>query len=121
MFDIRLNVLRNYANIVVKGKLEAAEIQSAADRILKEVKLLQPGFVIISDVREMAPTSEDGRILVQGLMNSVRELGLAAAIRVISPASQITANQMQRTSRAIGYTAQEVNTPAEAERLLNEL
>lgn len=119
MYDVRMNPFENYITVTVKGKLEINDIQALAVRLLSDVKRLQPGFIVISDISEMAPASEDGRLVIQDAMRALREAGLGQAIRVVAPAMQITANQMQRTSRAAGYTAIEVASVAEAERTLD--
>jgi hypothetical protein len=73
------------------------------------------------DIRELTPVPEDARLLLQENMKAGKTLGLTAEIRIISAQSAVTANQFQRTSRAIGYTAREVNSPYKAECLLDSM
>ena len=121
MFDIRSNSFENRLLICYKGKIEIDEMKAASDKISKSIRGLVPGFTIITDIRELAPLAEGARELLQGSMQMVRTTGLAYEVRIISPAAQITANQFQRTSRAAGYTATEVKTLVEAERVLDDL
>lgn len=121
MFDVRANVFENTLHVQYKGKIDAAEMQAANDKVFRSARSLSAGFAVITDIRELIPVPEDARLLLQENMKAVKSLGLAAEIRITTSQSSVTANQFQRTSRAIGYTATEVGSQIEAERLLDNM
>ena len=50
-----------------------------------------------------------------------KALGMGRVVRITKGANPITANQWQRSSRAVGYTALEAGSVGEADQLLDEL
>ncbi len=121
MFDVRANTFENHLFIIIKGKLELAEATQASEKIIKVVKSLVPGFTVITDIRELAPTTEDVRQVFLNTMQCMKNAGLGIEVRVVNPQNLVTANQFQRTSRSVGYTAQEVASVNEAEKLIDQL
>ncbi|MGB9586035.1 MAG: hypothetical protein ACPL7A_01295 [Anaerolineales bacterium] len=121
MFDVRTNPFENKLLFLAKGKMELSEIKSACQAMLKNAQKLQPGFIKISDIHELEVLPEEGRQELQATMKALKEMGLAASIRIISDKNLVTANQFQRTSRSIGYTAMEVHSMIEAERVLDQV
>jgi len=121
MHEVRCNHIENQLIFTLKGKLDAAEIKTACVLLLSNARKLQPGFIKITDIREMEPAPEEGRLELQNTMRTLIDAGLGAAIRIISDAYVITANQFQRTSRQAGYTAMEVHSLTEAERAIDKL
>lgn len=121
MFDVRINPFENKLLFLAKGKMELNEVKSVCQALLKNAQKLQPGFIKISDIHELEVLPEEGRQELQTTMKSLKEMGLAGAIRIISDKSLVTANQFQRTSRSIGYTAIEVHSMLEAERVLDQV
>lgn len=121
MFDVRTNFFENKLLFFAKGKLDPNECRMMCEALIKNAKKLQPGFIMISDIHELEPLPEEGRLELQKAMQSLLDIGMGAEIRVISEKTIITANQFQRTSRSVGYTANEVRTIQEAERLVDQL
>jgi hypothetical protein len=121
MYDIRVNSFENHLFILLKGKLELAEATQASEKIIKVIKSLVPGFTVITDIREMAPAAEDARQVFLNAMQNMKNAGLGMEVRVVNSQNMVTANQFQRTSRTAGYTAQEVGSVNEAEKLIDQL
>lgn len=121
MFDVRTNFFENKLLLFAKGKMDSNECHAMCEALIKNAKKLQPGFILISDIHELDPLPEEGRLELQKAMQSLLDIGMGAEIRVISEKTIITANQFQRTSRSVGYTANEVRTVQEAERLVDQL
>ncbi len=121
MFDVRTNFFENKLLFFAKGKMDGNEVRSMCDALLKNARKLQAGFILISDIHELEPLPEEGRLELQKTMQALLDGGMGAEIRVISDKAIITANQFQRTSRSVGYTANEVRTIQEAERLVDQL
>lgn len=121
MYDVRANTFENHLLILLKGKLELAEAIQASEKIKKVVKGLVPGFTVVTDIRDLAPAAEDVRQVLLTVMQSMKTAGLGIEVRVVNPQNMVTANQLQRTSRAAGYTAQEVGSVTEAEKMIDQL
>lgn len=121
MYDIRANSFENHLLILLKGKLELAEANQAAEKIAKAVRSMMPGFTVITDIRELAPAAEDVRQVLLTAMQAMKNAGLGMEVRVVNPQNMVTANQFQRTSRAAGFTAQEVSSVNEAQKIIDQL
>ncbi|MCS6906666.1 MAG: hypothetical protein RML93_02140 [Anaerolineales bacterium] len=121
MFDVRTNFFENKLLFLARGKIEESECRLMCDALLKNARKLQPGFVLICDIHDLAPLPEGGRLELQKTMQALLDSGMGAEIRIISDKSVITANQFQRASRSVGYTATEVRSVQEAERLVDQL
>lgn len=121
MFDIRCNFFEHQILVTASGKTDLNEIQSASQDLLKNAHKLGAGFVLISDIRELAPAPEEGRIQIQNTLKELLALGMAGEIRIVNGQNAVTSNQWQRTSRSIGYTAPEVKSLVEAENFLDQL
>jgi hypothetical protein len=121
MFDVRCNFFEHRLLVTAKGKTDLDEIQSASQDLLKNAHKLGSGFVLITDIRELAPAPEEGRLQIQNTLKELLALGMAGEIRIVNGENAVTSNQWQRTSRAIGYAAPEVNSLVEAENFLDQL
>jgi hypothetical protein len=121
MFDIRCNYFEHRLLVTASGKIDLNEIQSASLDLLKNAHKLGEGFVLITDIRELAPAPEEGRLQIQNTLKELLALGMAGEIRIVNEQNAVTSNQWQRTSRAIGYTAPEVSSLVEAENFLDQL
>ncbi len=121
MFDVRTNFFENKLLFLARGKMDANESRAMCEALMKNARKLQPGFIFISDIHDLEPLPEEGRLELQKTMQALVDAGMGAEIRVISDKAIIAANQFQRTSRAVGYTATEVRTIQEAERLVDQL
>lgn len=121
MFDVRANIFENTLLVVFKGKVEPPEMKAAGAKVVSSARCFSSGFAMITDIRDLNPLAEDARLTLQESMQSVRGLGMLAEVRIVSSQGAVTANQFQRTSRAVGYSAKEVGSPMEAERVIDSL
>jgi len=120
MYQVRAVPEKNRLYITLKGRVELSQVQAGVKEVVSEVKKLKRGFAVITDIAEAQPTSEEARLVMQQTMSTVREFGMGRAVRVVSEASMVAANQWQRSSRSTaGYTADQVRSIQEAERLLD--
>jgi hypothetical protein len=121
MLDVRSNFFEHKLFITASGKFDLAEIKAAAINLLRNAQKLGDGFILITDIRNLSPASEEGRLEIQNILKELLGLGMAGEIRIVDKLNAVTTNQWQRTSRAIGYTAPEVNNLLEAEKLLDNM
>ncbi len=121
MYKNYVDVSKNRLYVVLQGKMEAGELTQAAAEVLRLTRQLKPGFSAVSDLSGFVPTTEEGRLVMQGLMKAITELGVGHVVRVVPASAQVVANQVQRTTRTAGYVAEQVPTLQDAESLLDEL
>ncbi len=119
MYNNKSDVGKNRLYVSFKGRMAEDEIKKGAANVIDEARKLKPGFGVISEISEFVPTTEDGRMVMQGCMKSLKEMGMGHVVRVVK--GSIAGNQWQRTSKTVGYTADEVSTMHEAEALLNKM
>jgi methyl-accepting chemotaxis protein len=119
--DSRIVVEKNRLYVGLRGCMGASEVRLASAEFIQNARQLRPGFGIISDLSTFVPTSEEGRLELQALQKSLKDLGVGHVVRVVPASAKVGAKQLQRSSQAAGYTAMEAPTAAEAERLLDEL
>ena len=121
MYKNRIDMAKNRYYVTFQGKMEVEEIKQAAAEALQMVKQLKRGFGTVSDISTAIPANEEGRLLMQNAMKALKEAGMGQVVRIVPPAATVMGNQWQRSSRAVGYSADEAPTLAEAERRLDDL
>jgi hypothetical protein len=119
MFDIRVNGFENRLFVAIKGTIEQPEAAQGYSKIAKAVNSLVPGFSVITDIREFEPATADVRLIFLNTMQLYLNSEMAIEVRVIHPNNPTASQVFQRISRSIGYTAEEVFTVPEAERLID--
>jgi aspartate/glutamate racemase len=120
MYDIRVNGFENRLFVALRGTIEQPEAAQGYNKIAKAVNSLVPGFTLITDIRELEPATADVRLIFLNTMQLYMNSEMAIEVRVIHPKNPTTAQIFQRISRSIGYTAEEVFTVAEAERIIDK-
>ncbi|HPH94701.1 MAG TPA: hypothetical protein PKW33_09305 [Anaerolineaceae bacterium] len=121
MHEVKVNTNKNRLYLTIKGRYTVPEITEVATLITGEAKKLKANFGIVSDISEFVPASEEVRLIMQDTMKKLKDMGLGHVVRVIKSDAVVAANQWQRTSRAAGYTADQAETVAEADKKLDEL
>jgi hypothetical protein len=121
MYKNKADVVKNRLYVTFKGRMDVDEVKTGGANVIQEARKLKPGFGIISDIAEFIPTTEEGRLSMQNTMKTIKELGLGHVVRIVKNLNSVSGSQWQRTSQAVGYSANEVTTLAEAETLLNKL
>ncbi len=119
MYNNRADIAKNRLYVTFKGRMDVDEVKKGGANVIQEAKKLQPGFGCISDIAEFSPTTEEGRLAMQNVMKTLKDMGIGKVIRIV--ANSVSGYQWQRTSKAIGYAADEVGTLAEAELLLDNM
>jgi hypothetical protein len=118
MIEIHADLAKNWFYITLSGKFNAVEANQIADKTVAEAKKLKPGFGTISDISQFIPADEETRTILQNTMVKVKNLGMGHVVRITGKENFISANQWQRSSRGVGYTASEAPNREEAEKLL---
>jgi hypothetical protein len=121
MYKNQADIAKNRMYLTLKGKAEVEELNDWSRDLLSQLKKLKPGFGVISDILECHPTTEEGRMIIQDTQKKAKEMGMGHVVRITQSNNVVTAMQWQRSSRAVGYTAAESKTVAEADKLLDEM
>lgn len=120
MYDIRVNGFENRLFVAIKGAIEQPEAAQCYSKIAKAVNSLVPGFTVITDIRDLEPATADVRLIFLNTMQLYVNSEMGIEVRVINPNNPVAAQVFQRISRSIGYTAEEVFTIPEAERVIDK-
>ncbi len=121
MFKNQPDFVKNRMHLMLKGKIDLNEMNAWSADLLSQLKRLKPGFSVISEIAECQPTTEDGRQVLINTQKSAKEMGMGHVIRIIKDSNFVTANQWQRSSRAVGYAAMEAESVDAAIKLLDQM
>ncbi|MCL5028987.1 MAG: hypothetical protein M1480_08215 [Bacteroidetes bacterium] len=106
---------------MLKGRIDVVEMQAWSDDLISGLKRLKPGFSVISEILECQPTTEEGRQILVETQRKAKELGMGNVVRIVKMMNAVTANQWQRSSRSVGYSALEAESVEDADKILDEL
>jgi chitinase len=118
MITTRADVAINRFYAAFDGFITAEEMKNALEKARQEMKALQPGFTMISDISTFKPASPEAAEYLKEAAIMAKEAGVGRVVRVVS-GSQIAAMQLNRMTKE-AYTADVVASLEEAERLLAE-
>jgi len=118
-YDVRADTTTNTLYIELVGRLEADEIETAAEEATDAAKRLSDGFYIINDISKFTPPSPEAAKPIQKAQQELKTMGVGDVVRVVaSDTSQVTENAFQRRSRQAGYEGKTAETVEEAEAML---
>ncbi len=121
MYKNQVNFLKNRMHLMIEGRVDVAEMKAWSNDLLTQLKKLKPGFSVISEILNCQPTTEEGRQILVETQGKAKELGMNHVVRIVKSNNAVTANQWQRSSRSVGYTAMEAESVEKAEKLLDEI
>ena len=121
MYKNQPNFIKNRMHLKIEGKVDVNEIKEWSSDLLSKLARLRKGFSVISEIAECRPTTEEGRQILVETQRKAKELGMGHVVRIVKSTNAVTANQWQRSSRSIGYSAMEAESLVAAEKLLNEI
>jgi len=121
MFDIRADTSQNRLCLDITGRVDAEEMQEAADKTISEAKKLQSGFNIVNDLTGFRPPSPEAAKPIKVAQGELKEMGMNRTVRVVDEdTSQVVVNSFERRSRDVGYNGEQAESVDEAERMLAE-
>ena len=119
MYDIRADTSTNRLYLDITGRVDAEEMQEAADKTISEAETLRSGFDIINDLSGFRPPSPEAAKPIKVAQGELVEMGLNRTVRVVDDdTSQVVVNAFERRSRDVGYSGEQAGSVDEAERLL---
>jgi hypothetical protein len=120
MFEFKINLTRNAILCVLKGQFDAKEASEYVVRWKEACDQMQPGFTIISDLREFAPAKDEAKEILQDGIQYAIDKGRGRAFRIVTEnvGSQIGNLQLNRTARKLGYEVDVVASMDEVARVM---
>lgn len=116
---LRLEEAKNRLYLVLTGLMSDEEMTDGANRTIEAVKKLRRGFTVLTDISQFRPMTKFGVEEVKRVGIFCAQHGMKATARVVGISATASA-QFQRVAKENGYTAYNVASVAEAERVLDE-
>jgi hypothetical protein len=121
MYDIRADTSQNRLYLDITGRVDAEEMQEAADKTISEAEKLNSGFDIINDLSGFRPPSPEAAKPIKVAQGKLKEMGMSRTVRVVDDdTSQVVVNAFERRSKDVGYSGEQAESVDEAERMLDE-
>lgn len=103
-------------HLKLSGHFDAVAVATAAVHLLSEAEKVQPGFTLISDLRDCRPTDSQTQQEMAHVMTHLCAIGLARVVRIAR--FPLTTLQMERLCEQVGYEAFTVFSQEEADRVM---
>jgi hypothetical protein len=116
-YEVRADIRKNRLYLALNGFFDEDEAKEAADKTIREVKKLRPGFDVINDITAFKPASQRGAEEIKRAALFVQQHGVDRIIRIV-PSTTIGSIQFSRKSGEVGYDADVVSSVEEAEKIL---
>jgi hypothetical protein len=116
---IEVSVTRNRIYIGLEGYFRDEEAAEVADRMIRELKKLRPGFDLVNDISQFKPASSAAAAHILRVQGVMKELGVRRIVRVVA-GNALGNMQIRRAANEAGLEAQIAATREEAERLLDK-
>jgi hypothetical protein len=116
MLEIRSDPEKHILYITLAGRFEPADARGAANAVIAEAARMGTGFDVISDIRRCHPGDADSLVELGRALVHLKTHGMRRAVRVTQIV--LTALQVGRVSKEVGYDSINVFSLGEAEKLL---
>jgi hypothetical protein len=112
MFEFKVNTAKNAVLCVLKGQFDAEEARRYTDRFKEACDKLQPGFTIISDLREYAPALDEAKEILQEGIQYALDSNRGRAFRIVNETigSQVGNVQLNTSASRLGYEVEVVHS-----------
>jgi len=118
MFTLKSDRVKNRLYLKLDGLFSEDDVKSAGGQIIREARLLRPGFDIINDISGFKPVKPEASAHIAHIQEEVMKLSVGRIVRVVGN-NALGKMQLSRTSREAGYNALNAATLQEAEKLLD--
>ena len=122
MYQIRTDIEKNRLYITLTGRITAKESKKAASRVMENLKVLKPGFDVVTDISEFEPvTQKEAEILIQ-VHKALIESGVNRIVRVIGRELKATVGKIQfeRASKLTKVVARNFDLVEDADLYLDD-
>jgi hypothetical protein len=119
LYKITKKVGQNRLYVTI-GSMESDEPIKLIHELLEATTDLKPGWTVITDLRETLSPDKEHADLIGPAMKLLKAAGLGKAVRVVGQRKLFPGLWERTSSKEGGYTAEVVETMAEAEKLLDD-
>ena len=121
MYDITADRQTNRLHIDLNGRMDADQIDEAADATVEEAEKLRDGFDIITDLSGFKPPSPEAAEPIKRAQAQLKEMGVDRVVRVIDDeTNNVVRHAFERRSKDVGYSGESAESVSEAERILEK-
>jgi hypothetical protein len=121
MYEIEADPRTNRLSLSFTGRMDRAEMETAADETVEAAEGLRDGFDIVNDLSGFTPPSPEAAKPIKRAQAELKEMGVDRVVRVTDEeTSQVVVNAFERRSRDVGYSGETADSVVEAERKLEE-
>lgn len=118
MYDIRVDTAKNRVYLLLAGYFGSQEAQEGIDAFKAALDQLQPGFDVITDLRNFKPASRRVAESLAAVHQYEIERGMNCIVRIVDKRT-LGAMQFERISKQTGVTVLGATSLAKAETLLD--
>lgn len=116
---LRVDEKKNRLYLVLTGLMTDEEMTVAAEQTIAEVKKLHRGFTVLTDISQFRPMTKFGVEEVKRVGIFCAQHGMKATARIVGISATAHA-QFARVAKENGYTAYNVHSLEEADKVLDE-
>ncbi|WP_302083915.1 hypothetical protein [Salinibaculum rarum] len=121
MYEITADQQENRLYIDLSGRMDADEIDEAAQTTTEEAEKLRNEFNIVNDLSGFKPPSPEAAEPIQRAQGKLKEMGVDRVVRVIDEeTNEVVLHAFERRSQNVGYSGESADSVDEAEQLLKE-
>jgi hypothetical protein len=107
--------------IDLSGRIDASEIDDAAEISVEKAEQLRGGFDIITDLSGFRPPSPEAAKPIKRAQKHLKEMGVDRVVRVVyDETSQVVVNAFERRSKDVGSRGEQASSLQEAQRILDK-
>ena len=117
MLDVRSDLGRNRLYVTLSGFLTDREMEEGIARVIAELPRMKPGFVMVSNIADLKPTTPNGAKTLAKAMEAYKQHRIARIVRIIGK-EVLGKMQFQRVAQEAGVPVDYVHSAADAEALL---
>jgi hypothetical protein len=118
MYKFKIDLSKNRLYITMAGFFNFEEMKKWAEETVSTAKKLQRGFDVITDISQFKPTTPEGTKEIERVQSFFKISGVRRGVQVVGE-NVLAGLQFKRMSVLSGYDPTNVDTLAEAEKLLD--
>lgn len=121
MYQSRADIDQNRLYVTLKGRIASKESKQAASQVIADLKKLNPGFDVVTDISEFEPATKKEVDMLIKVHKVLIESGVDRIARVIGSEIKATVGKIQfeRASKLTKVVAENFDSVADADRYLD--
>jgi hypothetical protein len=113
--EVKADAAANRLYVTLKGFSNDQQMMEHVNRVVAEVAKMRPGFVMVSDISQMKPTTPGGTQALESAMQAYKRHGIAKIVRIVGE-EVIAKGQFQRVAKEAGIPIEYVSSAEEARK-----